>query len=465
MKNLNGATNITAATSLDYRYTFLSYFLRGNYSYKDKYLLSASIREDGSSRFAPSHRYGWFPSASVGWLLSEEDFLKEKSPFSLLKVRASYGQTGNSEIGENRFQSLYTVTNYPNLPGYTPTQLGSDNLQWEKSAQEDVGVDFGLLKGRITGELDYYHKHTTKLLLNTNIPASTGYYIFSTGSTTIYQNLGEMTNQGFEAAVTSQNFTGAFKWTTTLNIGYNKNRVGNIGGQIVESGDQLQRAIDGQPIGTWYMQKFLGVDPNNGDALYADANGKPTNVYANAGRFVEGKYIPDYTAGLTNTFSFSGFDLNIFFYAVTGNKIYNSAGVYMSDGFANYNYDNQTTDLLHSWTTPGQKTNVPRVGQVGLEDGNFIPTGGSNSTRWLFDGKYLRLKNVALGYTLPRSITDGLKISSARFYVSGSNLLTFTKYPADPEVNTNVVSTVGGGEDFYTIPQARTFTFGLTVKF
>ncbi len=465
VRNFSGATNITAATSTDDRYTFLSYFMRANYSFRQKYLLSASVRTDGSSRFAPSHRYGWFPSVSAGWLLSEEDFLKGSNTFSLLKLRASYGQTGNSEIGESRFQSLFTVTNYPNLPGYTPTQLGSDNLRWEKTSQADVGLDYGLFKGRLSGELDYYHKHTTQLLLNTNIPASTGYFIFSTGSTTIYQNLGELTNQGVEGTVTSQNFTGTFKWSTTFNIGYNKNRVGNIGGQIVESSDQLQRAVDGQPLGTWYMQKFVGVDPANGDALYEDANGKPTNVYANAGRFSEGKYLPDVTAGLTNTFSYKGFDLSVFFYGVTGNKLYNSAGVYMSDGFANYNFDNQTTDLLRSWKKPGDITDIPRVGQVGLENGSFIPTGGSNSTRWLYSGKYLRLKNVSIGYNLPKVITDGLKISSARFYISGTNLFTWTKYPGDPEVNTNTVTSVGGGEDFYTIPQAKTFTFGLNVKF
>lgn len=459
VKNLSGSTNITGASSSGNRYTFLSYFLRANYTFNDKYLLSASIRSDGSSRFGKSHRYGWFPAVSAGWIISEEDFLKGNSTLSMLKLRASYGLTGNSEIGEQRFLSLYGVTNYPGLPGFSPGQLASPDLHWEKSTQADIGLDFGLLKNRITGELDYYHKHSSDLLLNVNIPQTTGF-------SSVVENLGKMDNTGFEVSLTSQNLVGAFRWTTTFNMGYNKNKVGNIGGQVITSGDQLQRAIDGEPIGTFYMQKFLGVDPANGDALYADASGKPTNVYANAARFSVGKYTPDYTGGLTNTFSYKGFDLSAFLYFVTGNKIYNSAGVYMSDGFANYNFDNQTTDILNAWKKPGDKTNVPRVGQLGLEDGQITAgTGGNNSTRWLYDGKYLRLKNLTFGYTLPQAAATALKVTSVRFYISGTNMFTAAKYPGDPEVNTGVIGRVSGGEDFYTIPQPKTFTFGLNVKF
>jgi len=460
IKNLSGATNVTFGNSINARYTFLSYFLRGNFSIQDKYLFSASVRTDGSSRFAPSNRYGWFPAASAGWVISDENFMKDSKTINLLKLRASYGLTGNSEIGENRFEFLYGVTNYPNLPGYSPVQLPSRNLRWEKTAQEDVGIEFGLFKSRLTGELDYYQKQSSDLLLNVTTPSTTGF-------TSITQNLGKMTNKGVELSLTSQNFIGDFRWTTTLTVGYNKNKVGNIGGQIIESGDQLERAIDGQPIGTFYMQKFVGVDPANGDALYADANGKPTNDYNNAARYVVGKYTPDYTVGLTNTFSYKKVDLSLFFYGVTGNKIYNGGGQYMSDGFANGNLDNQTTDLLNAWTHPGQITNVPRAG-LGIpanSNASGFSTGGNASTRWLYDGKYIRLKNVTLGYTIPTAAATALKISSVRIYASVINMFTWTKYPADPEVNTNTLSIIGGGEDFYTIPQAKTFTVGLNVKF
>lgn len=273
-----------------------------------------------------------------------------------------------------------------------------------------------------------------------------------------------MDNTGVEFAITSRNLTGDFKWTTSFNIAYNKNKVGNIGGQIVSSG--VQRAAQGQPIGSFYLQKFLGVDPSNGNALYADSTGKPTSNYNAAARYYDGKYSPDYTGGFTNTFSYKGFDLNVFFYAVTGNKIYNLAGSYMSDGFANGNYDNQTTDILKAWKNPGDKTNVPRLGQGEPPNGGpSFSTGGNTSTRWLYNGQYIRLKNLQFGYSLPRSVTSALKISSARIYVGAVNMFTWTKYPGDPEISTNVVSQVAGGNDFYTIPQAKTFTVGLNVKF
>ena len=205
------------------------------------------------------------------------------------------------------------------------------------------------------------------------------------------------------------------------------------------------------------MQKFVGVDKQTGDALFADPTGKPTNDYTQAGRFAVGKYTPDYTGGFTNTFSYKGIDLNIFFYFVTGNNVYNAAGRFMSDGFYN-GFDNQTTDILNSWKNPGDVTNVPRTGY-------YYGSGASNSTRWLYKGDYLRLKNLTLGYTIPKSVSSALKIASARLYISGVNLLTYAKYPGDPEINTNVVNNIAGGEDFYTIPQAKTFTVGLNVKF
>ena len=457
VKNLSGATNILDAGTTNERYTFLSYFLRANYTYRDKFLLSVSDRIDGSSRFSPSHRYGNFPAVSAGWILSEENFLKGSRSLSFLKLRASYGLTGNSEIGETQYQSLYAVTNYPSLPGFSPKQLNSPNLRWEKSAQADIGLNFGFLKNRITGEIDYYHKHTTDLLLNTNIPVTTGYYSSTTGFASIYNNLGELDNKGFELTLTSQNLTGAFRWTTTFNLSYNKNKVGNIGGQIIESSDGLQRAIEGQPIGIFFMKKMTGVDPQTGDAVYAlDDKGGTTHDYDSATRMVVGKYTPNFTGGLTNTFSYKGVDLSFLFYFVTGNNIYNYAGPYMSAGFYN-SLDNQTTDMLNAWTTPGQKTNIPRIGYYGAV--------ADHSSRYLYKGDYLRLKNMTLGYSIPAGAANALKIKSARIYVSGVNLLTFAHYPGDPEVNTNVVNNIAGGEDFYTIPQAKTFTVGLNVKF
>lgn len=451
IKNLSGASSITSATSSGSRYAFLSYFLRGNYSFQDKYLFSGSIRTDASSRFGPNNRYGWFPAVSAGWVLSEEKFLKDVSFINFLKLRASWGLTGNSEIGEDQYQALYGVSNYPDFPGFVPVQLGNPDLHWERTAQTDIGVDFTFLNNRITTEFDVYKKRTSDLLLSIHIPATTGYL-------SIYQNIGNMENKGFEGTISSENLTGKFRWTTSVNFGYNKNKVLNIGGQIIESGFSVtQRAIEGEPIGVFYGQKFLGVDPQTGDAQYLGEDGKPTD-FGSAARVVLGNGNPEWTGGITNTFSYKGFDLNIFFSFVSGVKVNNAAGYFMSDGYYN-GFDNQTTDILNAWQKPGDITNVPRIGY--WYGSGYQP----ESSRWLYDGSYLRLKNVTLGYALPKSIAQKIHISSARLYVSGSNLWITTKYPGDPEVNTETLGNIGSNQDFYTIPQARTFTLGLSVKF
>jgi TonB-linked SusC/RagA family outer membrane protein len=452
IKNLSGATSITAANSTNTRYTFLSYFLRGNYSFKDKYLVGGSIRTDGSSRFGPDNRYGWFPSISAGWLLSEENFLKNISFLNFLKLRASWGLTGNAEIGESNFLSLYNVSNYPGLPGFVPGQLGDPNLKWEKTAQTDIGLEFGIIKGRISGEVDVYKKHTTDLLLQINIPATTGYK-------TILKNLGTMDNKGIEVSLNSNNLVGKFKWSTALNFAYNKNEVVDIKGQIIEAGfTVIQRAVEGEPIGVFYGQKFLGVDPETGDALYLGEDGKPTSNFENAKRVVLGKAYPEWTGGFTNTFSYAGFDLSAFFYFVQGNKVNNAGGYFMSGGFY-YGFDNQTTDILNAWQKPGDKTDVPRIGY-------FYGSGfQETASRWLYDGSYIRLRNVTFGYTLPKSVAKTLRIQSARVYVMGVNLWTVTDYPGDPEVNSLTLGNIDNGQDFYTIPQPKTITIGVNVKF
>jgi len=451
IKNLSGTTLITFANSTNNRYTFLSYFLRGNYSIADKYLFSGSIRTDASSRFGPNNRYGWFPAVSAGWVLSEEKFMKDIPFFNFLKLRASWGLTGNAEIGESNFLALYGVSNYPDLPGYVPVSLGNSDLKWEKTAQTDIGLEFAVLNSRLSGEIDVYQKKTSDLLLNVNVPATTSYQSY-------LKNLGNMDNKGIEVTLNSKNIDGAFKWTTSLNFAYNKNKVGDIGGQIIEAGfDLTQRAIEGQPIGVFYDRKFVGVDPQTGDALYQGEDGKPTSDYNSAARVVLGKSNPDWTGGFTNTFSYKGFDFNIFFIFQTGNDIYNSGGAYMSDGFYN-GLDNQTTDILNAWKNPGDITNVPRIGY-------FYGSGYQTSSRWLYDGNYIRLRNATLGYNLPKSLMQRIKITSARIYVSGTNLWTSTKYPGDPEVNTQTLGNIGGGQDFYTISQPKTITFGLNVRF
>ncbi|WP_349315520.1 TonB-dependent receptor [Chitinophaga sp. MM2321] len=455
VKNLSGATSITTGSSQNFRYTFLSYFFRGNYAYKEKYLASFSVRADGSSRFGPNNRYGVFPAGSLGWMISNEDFMKESRVISMLKLRASAGLTGNAEIGENKFLSLYSITNYPDLPGFQPFQLGNPDLKWEKTFQTDAGLEFGFLDNRISGEVDVYKKKTTDLLLDVNIPLSTGYGI-------ITRNLGKMENKGIEFSLTTRNLEGDFKWSTIFNIGFNKNKITSLDGQVIKSG--VQQAVEGEAIGSFYLPKFLGADPETGDALFQDSLGKSTTAFSRAPNMVVGNSNPDFTGGFTNNFSYKGFDLSVFFTFVHGNSIFNQAGIYQTTGFSN-GLDNQTLDIMNRWQKKGDITNVPRVSLS-------YPTGYQATSRYIYDGSYMRLKNVTLGYNLPKKIVSALKIQGAKLYVAGYNLWTKTHYMSDPEVNTAPLGTdtnssknIAGGVDFYTIPQAKTYTVGLNIRF
>jgi TonB-dependent starch-binding outer membrane protein SusC len=462
VKNLAGATNVTFGNSVNARYNFLSYFLRSNISIHEKYLLGGSVRVDGSSRFGPDNRYGVFPALSGGWIISEEAFMKRSKLVNYLKLRGSWGTTGNAEIGEHQFLDLFNISNYPGLPGFVPFQLGDSKLKWEKTSQVDIGLEFGLLNNRISGEIDWYNKQTRDLLLAVNVPATNGYFDNVNFLNTIFQNLGSLQNKGLEILINSRNIESKdFRWTTSFNIGFNKNKIKDIQGQVIE-GSSFQRAVENEPIGVFFMPRFMGVDPDNGDALYLDADGKTTNDYNLAERMVVGDPNPDFTGGLTNTFNYKGFDLNIFFTFVSGNEIYNNAGRFMTSGFGN-GLDNQTRDILNRWQKPGDVTDVPRLGI-------FFSTGERTSSRWVYDGSYLRLRQLALGYSIPSTLSKRLNISSARFFVSATNLWLLTDYISDPEVNTlgtkvTAVQNISAGTDFYTIPQPRTITFGLNVKF
>jgi TonB-linked SusC/RagA family outer membrane protein len=457
-KKLGSAATKVTATSNESAYSFLGYFFRANYKYANKYLLGFSTRIDGSSRFGTNHRYGVFPAGSVAWIASEEEFLKNIPVMSLLKVRASYGLTGNAEIGNYLARGLFSGTGaYGGLPGQIPFQIANPDLTWEKTRQLDLGLDFGILKDRITGTFDYYQKKTTDLLLAVPIPQTSG---FSTRT----QNLGKLQNSGFELGITTQNTTGAFSWSTSITAAINKNKISDLGGQILNA-NEVNAAIAGQPIGVFYLPEYAGVNAANGDAIYylnttnpdGTINRGTTNDINEAQRIFAGNPNPKYTFGINNTFSYKNFDLNIFFQGVEGNKIFNQAGQYMSANGSN-GYDNQTADQLDYWTTPGQITNVP-------EPRLFAGNGIGNSTRYLSDGSYLRLKTATLGYSLPASALRKIKLSKLRIYASAQNLLTITGYKGwDPEVNADFQSTnINQGIDFYSAPQPRVISLGLNI--
>ncbi|WP_374166159.1 SusC/RagA family TonB-linked outer membrane protein [Arcticibacter sp. MXS-1] len=464
-KQLISSADIIGGSSTETQYSLLSYFTRINYSYNNKYLLSLSGRIDGSSRFGDDHKYGFFPAASAGWILTEEDFLKDNRVLSNLKVRASYGVTGNSEISNFASRGLYSAFSYAGTPGARPTQLANPDLKWESTSQLDLGLDFGFLNGRITGEFDVYDKRTKDLLLNIPVPGTSGF-------TTVYRNIGKLRNKGLEFNLNSYNLTGSFQWSTNLNFSMNRNKITGLGGQLINGSSGVNIAKEGEAIGVFYIPEYAGVDPQNGDALYykntVNSDGSidrtKTNNYSEAQRIVAGNPNPKFIAGLGNNFSYKGFDLSVLLQATYGNKIYNGAGIYMSASGSN-GFDNQTEDQAGAWQKPGDQTNVP---QARLYSGN----GAEISTRYMTSGSYLRVKNVTLGYNLPKSVLTKIKLQSLRVYATAINLATITKYKGwDPEVNSDdfASSTTSGninqGYDFYSAPQAKTITFGVNVGF
>ena len=446
---INSAAIKTDAGSLQDGFAFVSQFARLNYSFRSKYLLSGSVRRDGSSRFGRNNRNGTFGAGSVGWVVSEESFLKDNRFLNFLKLRASYGLTGNAEIGNFPSLGLFNALPYADQAGVQPSdRVGNPDLTWESTAQADLGLEFGFFDNRISGEVDVYEKKTTDLLLNRPLPYGNGY-------SNVVENVGTLNNRGLEISVNTRNFDKGFKWTTNFNISFNRNKITSLAAPI--QSQYLGSVREGQPIGIFYGRKFAGVDPENGDALYFNADGGTTSSVRQAALQVVGNPNPDFTGGITNSFSFKGVDLSVLGQFVSGNDLYNSAGIYQSAS-GDY-FDNQTLDQLTAWKKKGDITNVP---QLRLYGGN----GTAQSSRWVSDGSFFRVKNVTLGYNLSSDLAKRAFLKSARVYVSAQNLFTFTNYEGyDPEVNTAAFGQANFliGHDFYTPPLAKTFLVGINL--
>jgi TonB-linked SusC/RagA family outer membrane protein len=451
------AAKIVNASSTESQYAFTSYFARANVKILDRFLVSLSGRVDGSSRFGQDQRFGFFPAASVGYILSNESFLQDNRIVNFLKIRGSYGRTGNAEIGNFASRTLWGANFVGDLSGIVPTQLGLNNLGWENTDQLDIGIDFGLFNDRISVSADYFNKKTNDLLLNLPLPASNGFTI-------ITKNLGSLTNNGLEFSLTTQNLVGKFRWSTNFNFSTYRNKVTNLNGSTIDGGSrQLGRVSEGEPFGYFFGPKYAGVNPANGNAQYFDTDG---NIH-DQDDFLAlpdemrnqkvGDPNPRFFGGMNNKISYKGFALDVQLQYVYGNDLYNIAGFFQS---VNGDYfDNQSKDQMNYWREEGQITQIP---EPRLYSGN----GAIRSSRWVQDGSYLRVKATTLSYTFPRKIASKARFDNLMLYVSGQNLLTFTKYEGyDPEVNATYISSVNLGHDFYTPPQARIFTVGLNASF
>jgi len=456
--------------------SILSLFGRANYSYKDRYMASVTVRRDGSSRFGPNNRYATFPSVSTGWIMSEEDFLKDKlGPITFIKIRASWGQNGNENIGNFRYlSSIANNHNYNFNPGtvvngFSPSKIANPDLKWETSEQTDIGLDLRL-GSNFYMNFDYYDKRTKDLLIDAPIPG----YVGNSAPTV---NGGTVQNRGIEFLLGYNGKTNDFSYGGTVNFSANRNEMlkinndegiiyGNV--NIGPSGlKNLTIAKVGEPIGYFWGWETNGIYQNQaqidnsgshqsnatpGDLIYVDQN--EDGVMDDEDRINLGDPHPDFTVGLNLNFSYKNFDLSMFWYGVVGNQIVNATRRY---DLPNANYQ---TSVLDRWTGEGSTNKTPKVS---WSDNNN--NRGDFSDFMVEDADYLRLKNIQLGYSLPKSVLNRLNIEKFRLYVSGDNLLTFTKYSGlEPEIgNTGDVFRTGIDQGVY--PQARVFTIGANITF
>lgn len=455
-QKLNAGASKTEASSGSTENTLLSYFLRGNYKFNDKYIVAVSGRVDGSSRFGVNNRYAFFPAASVGWILTQEQVFSKINWLNLLKIKASYGVNGNDRIPDFAARGLFSAPAYGGQAGQVPYQLPNSNLKWETTTGTDVGIEASMFANRVSIEVDVYKRNTKDLLLSQEVPGTSGF-------SAQYSNIGNLTNKGIEVSINTTNIAAKnFRWTSSLNFSANKNKITNLGGQVLGGGEN--KAMEGQPIGVFFTKEYAGVDPANGDALYYinkmkdGARDRTTTNNSNlAEDVVVGHPTPDFFYGLGNTMTYKGIDLDVLLQGVYGNSIFNGGGQYMSASGSN-GFDNQTTDQLRAWKNPGDITNVP-------EARLFYANGTNSSSRYLSTGSYMRVKSVTLGYNLPTAFTKRYKIERFRVYARALNLFTVTNYQGwDPEVNADYqANNINQGQDFYSAPQIKSIVFGINI--
>ncbi len=476
--NIGIGSNIQTPSSARSRKSLASYYGRANYSLMEKYLFTFTMRADGSSVFGNNNKWGYFPSAAIAWRIIDENFMKEVTFVSDLKLRSSYGITGNQEIDPYSSLGRYSANGYTSgasrIIGLAPNNISNPDLSWESTASVDVGLDAGFLKNRITLTLDYYHKKTTDLLLQVAIPRSTGY------ATTLI-NAGGVENKGIELGLSTINFDGKeFKWTTNANISFNKNKVTNLNGEYQRFVGDLSTSVFpganpgsnvlrvGSPIGSFYGYTFLGIWQTQaeitgsgitnavrpGDPRYADTNNDKTINAAD--RTIIGKAQPDFIYGLTNNFSYKGFNLNVFLQGVEGVNVLNLNRYEVESGILN---TNKLQSVTNRWTGPGTSNTTPKANST------LRRTTGVTSDV-VEDASFLRVKSVSLTYNIPVFKAIMKTVKSSSIYFTAQNLYTFTKYTGfDPEVNSFGASNLSLNTDYNAYPNVRTFIVGLKVGF
>ncbi len=418
------ATPRTASATIS-NYSFLSQFALLDFNYKDRYILSGSIRRDGSSRFGSNNKYGNFWSIGASWNIDKEKFLASSNLISQLKLRASYGKSGNASIGNYDYFPGYGYgANYNSTPGSFPNNVGNLDLTWEVNKPFDVGVDIGFLKNRINITADYYKRVSSDLLLDVPLSPTSGFL-------TVRKNIGSLQNQGIELTldvipVKTKDFT----WEVNFNYAKNRNKVTSLPDRKdILNGLFIYR--EGYDVQSYFLRKYAGVDPANGDPLwYTDSTFKGTqNVYSTAQRVITGSASPTYFGSLTNSFTYKGFSLEAQFYYSGGNYSFDAFNSFYLGAGANPTF-NKASRILGRWQKAGDVTDIPKY----IYGGN--KSFQSSSTFYLNNANYIRLRNLQVGYKLPNAIISKLKLTNVFFYVRGTNLITWVKdknQPFDPE--------------------------------
>lgn len=479
LNQLSNQTNFTA-TGGDITSGLVSSFARINYGFDDKYLLTATIRRDGSSKFGPEKRYGTFPSASVAWRVSQEKFAQGIPFLHDLKLRTSYGLTGNQNLNDfsfiNRAGPASYVYGNAVVTGNAAQNIGNPNLQWEAAKQFDAGLDLSLFSGRLSVNVDYYNKISDNLLIRTPVPFTAGVPEEPT------VNIGSLKNTGWEFAFNSQNTTGKLNWTTNFNVTTNKNTVLDIGrnsignplqipGNVMSLSNEITNlTVSGRPVGAFYMYRFTGIWQQGeeeaakkwanavpGDPKFADNN--HNGIMDEGDKEFVGQPQPKIFGGMNNTLSYGNFSLSFFLNFAGGNKLYHSMRNLNGRGVP---FNQQLAEVADYWTPENPSNTTPRPSQ---QSGNTTFLVTKVSTRYLENADFLRLKNVSISYDLPSALTGKWRLEAARVTLSGTNLLTFTNYTGlDPEASSNT-SLLSAGIDLTPYPLTKLYSMSFLVTF
>lgn len=444
----DAAAQITGFDGNSIDYTLLSFLGRAEYDYKKRYFLSASLRSDGTSRFSPAQRWGTFWSLGASWKVSEEDFLKETPWLSTLTLRSSYGAQGNDNIGSYyAYKGLYSIRSNLGENGLVTSRLETPDLKWESNLNLNIGLDFGLFHDRISGTIEYFDRRSKDLLFSRPKAPSLGF-----GS--IDENIGALKNTGIEVQLNAVPVrTTDFRWTISLNATHYKNTITALPQSDIKTATKIMRV--GGTSSDFYLREWAGVNPENGDPQWYmdDANGNKvtTNNYSAASQYVQGTSLPDLVGGISNTFNYKEFEISALLGYSIGGKILDNDYTGLMHAGSSIGRP-WSTEILTHWTPENRNTNVPRLN---VDDAGWT----QSSTRFLYSATYARLKNLTIGYSLPKAIASRWGLANLKLTLTGENLLTFYGHKGmDPEQTIE-------GTTYFRYPSMRTFSAGLNLTF